>query len=86
MTQTRSLLAQTMEDFDGDDVGGRNGFFALRHMAFDDAIEAEMLPEPTREPDVTEAAGVGPADLAEADADDVGIIGQGNILVIGKKP
>jgi hypothetical protein len=43
-------------------------------MAFDDAIEAEVQPEPTREPEVAEPAGVGPADIAETDADDVGIV------------
>src|ERR1019366_3223545 len=78
-------LTQAIDDLDGDDVGGANRFLALRDVAFDDGIEAEVLPKPTREPNVAEASGVGPADFAETDAHDVGIIGQGNILIIREK-
>ena len=73
-------LAQAIDDFDGDDVGGRHGFFALGHMAADDGVEAEELPEPACQPHIAEAAGVAPTDLAKVNADDIGIVGQGTIL------
>ena len=69
-------LAQAIDDFDGDDVGGANGFLALGHMAVDDVVQAEELPQPACQPDVAEAAGVGPTDLVQANADDVGIVGR----------
>ena len=79
-------LAQAIDDFDGDDVGGRHGLFALGHMLADDVVEAEELPEPACQPHIAEAAGIAPTDLAEADADDIGIVGQGSVLVFGKEP
>ena len=51
----------------------------------DDVIEAEELPEPASQPHIAEAAGIAPTDLAEADADDIGIVGQGDGLVLGKE-
>ena len=78
-------LAEAIDDFDGDDVGGRHGLFALRHMAVDDVVEAEVLPQPACQPDIAEAAGVGPADFAQANADDIGIVGQRNVVVVGKE-
>ncbi len=78
-------LAQAVDDFDGDDVGGRHRFFALRHMAADDVVEAEELPEPACQPNIAEAAGIGPADAAQTNADDIGIVGQGDVFVVGKE-
>jgi hypothetical protein len=77
-------LTESINDEGGDDVGGRHCLLALRHMPHDDAIKAKMLPQPARQPDVSEASGVAPADVA--DADDLGIVGESDILIIGKKP
>ena len=54
-------------------------------MAVDDVVEAEELPQPACQPDIAEAAGVGPADRSQADADDVGIVGQGDVFVVGEE-
>src|SRR5271154_6082506 len=78
-------LAQAIDDFDGDDVGGRHGLFARRHMATDDGVEAEELPEPACQPHIAKAAGIAPTDLAKADADNIGIVGQGSVIVVGKE-
>ena len=77
--------AEAIDDLDGHDVGGPDGFFALGHMAVDDLVEVEELPEPEGQPDIAEAAGVGPADRAEANAHDIGIVGQGDVLVVGEE-
>jgi hypothetical protein len=78
-------LTEPIDDFDGDDVGGGHGLFALRDVSGHDGVQADMLPQPACQPDVAEASGVGPTDVADADADDVRIIGQSHILVIGEK-
>jgi hypothetical protein len=78
-------LTEAVDDFDGHDVGGRDGFFALGEMLADAVIEADELPEPACQPDIAELSGVGPADVAEADADNVGVIGQGNVVVVGEE-
>jgi hypothetical protein len=57
-------LAEAVDDFDGYDVGGRHGLFVLGHVARDDAIEAHILPQPARQPDIAEASGVGPGYVA----------------------
>jgi hypothetical protein len=54
-------------------------------VAVNDLIEVEVLPEPQGQPDVTEAAGIGPAHFAQADLHDLGIIGQGDRLGIGEE-
>ena len=78
-------LAQAIDDLDGDDVGGRNRLLALRNVACDDCVEADILPQPACQPDIAETTRVGPTDFAEADARDVGIVGQRAILVVRKK-
>ena len=78
-------LAQAIDDLDGDDVGGADRLLAGRHVAVDDGVEPKQLPQPTGQPDIAEAAGVGPADVVDADADDVGIVGQRRSFIIGKK-
>ena len=55
------------------------------HGGMDDVIEAEELPEPASQPHIAEAAGVAPTDLAKANADDIGIVGQGSLIVLGKE-
>jgi hypothetical protein len=45
-------------------------------VAVDDLVEVEELPEPEAQPDIAEAAGIGPAHRAQADLYDLGIIGQ----------
>ena len=76
---------QAIDDLDGHDVGGSDRVLARGHVTVDDRVEAEELPEPAGQPDIAEAAGVGPADLAQANADDIGIIGQRDLLVVGKE-
>jgi hypothetical protein len=43
------------------------------------------VPQPAGQPDVTEAARVGPAHGTQADADDVGIIRQRDRVVVGEE-
>src|SRR5207245_9099957 len=54
-------------------------------MAVDDLIEVEELPEPEAQPDIAEAAGIGPTHRAQANPHDIGIIGQGCGLDIGEE-
>ena len=77
--------AQTIDDLDGHDVGGPDRFLALGHVAVDDLVEVQGVPQPAGQPDIAEAAGIGPAHRAQADADDVGIIGQRDGVVVGKE-
>src|SRR5262249_12490198 len=66
--------AKAVDHLDGDDIGGADGFLALGHVAVDDLVKVQELPEPQGEPDVAEAAGIGPADGAQSDPNDVRII------------
>jgi hypothetical protein len=47
-------------------------------MAVDDLVKVEELPEPQAQPDITEAAAIGPAHRVQADLYDTRIIGQGD--------
>ena len=78
--------AQAVDDLDGDDVGRPDRLLAGRHMAIDDGVEVEQLPQPAGQKDIAEAAGVGPGDVIDANADDVGIVGQRRQFVVGKQP
>ena len=64
---------------------GRTVSFRLGNMPVDDLVEVEELPEPQGQPDVAEAAGIGPAHGVQADLHDVRIIGQGDGLGIGEE-
>ena len=77
--------AEAIDDLDGHDVGGPDRFLSLGDVAVDDLVEVEELPEPQSQPDVAEAARIGPAHRVEADPHDVGIIGQGDGLGIGEE-
>ena len=77
-------MAKAVDDFDGDDVGGANRFLTGRHMAFDDGVEFEQVPEPTSQKDIAEAAGIGPGDVAHMHAHDVGVVGERD-RVIGEE-
>jgi hypothetical protein len=77
--------AEAVDNLDGDDVGGPNRFLPLGDVALDDRVEVEELPEPQAQPDIAEAAGIGPAHRAQADLHDLGVIGQGYGLGIGKE-
>ena len=77
--------AQAIDDLDGHDVGGPDGVFALGHMPGHDGVQAQELPQPAGQPDIAEAAGVGPADLVQTDADDVRIVGQRHVVVVDKQ-
>jgi hypothetical protein len=78
--------AQAVDDLDGHDVRRADGLFSLGNGAVDDLVEVEELPEPHAQPDIAEAAGIGPADRVQADAHDVGIIGKGRGLGVGEEP
>src|SRR5579859_4333909 len=54
-------LAQAIDDLDGHHVGGSHRFLALRHMPADNVVQAKVVPQPTGQPDIAEATGVGPA-------------------------
>lgn len=54
-------------------------------MAGDDLVQADQAPQPVRQPDIAEAATVAPADAVEANANDIGIIGDSKVVIIGKK-
>ena len=77
--------AEAVDDLDGHDVRGPDRFLPLGDVAVDDLVEVEELPEPQAQPDITEAAGIGPAHRVEADLHDIGIIGQGDGLGIGEE-
>jgi hypothetical protein len=78
-------LAQAIDDLDGHDIRRANGLFALRQVAVDNGIEAEVPPQPACQPDITEASAVAPADFTEANTHDLGIVGQRNTLIIGEQ-
>jgi hypothetical protein len=54
-------------------------------VALDDLVEAEEFPEPESQPDVAESSPVGPADRTQPDANDVGIVWNRNLIVIGEE-
>ena len=81
----RARRAQAVDHLDGHDIGGTNGLFALGNMSVDDLVELEMSPEPESQPDVAELARVGPPHGFQADPDDVGIVGQGDLVVVGEE-
>ncbi len=70
--------AQAVDDFDGHDVGGPDRFLSLGHVAVDDLIEMEELPQPETQPHIAEAASIRPAHRVEADLHDIEIIGDGD--------
>ena len=78
-------LAEPIDDFDGDDVGGPHRLLSLRHMAVDDRVEAEHVPKPAGQVDVAEGASVGPADGVEAKVSRVGVVARDRV-VIGEEP
>ncbi len=56
---------QTIDDFDGHDVGRSHRLSALRQVTSHDFIQVQPVPKPSRQPHVAEAAGVGPAHRAQ---------------------
>src|SRR5262249_57787049 len=81
----RAGRAQAVDHLNGHDLSGTNGLFALGNMAVDDLVEAEMSPQPETQPNVAEPAGVGPPHGFQADPDDVGIVWQGDLVVVGEE-
>src|SRR5208283_845058 len=77
--------AKAIDDLDGHDVGRPHRFLALGQVTVDDLVEPQELPQPECQPDVAEAPAIGPADLAQADAYDVGIVGCGDLIVVGEE-
>ena len=77
--------AQTIDDFDGHDIGGPNGLLARRDVPLHDGVEIEQVPQPVSQKDIAEAASVGPADLFHADANDIRVVGQGHRVIVGKQ-
>src|SRR5205085_3032572 len=77
--------AQTIDDLDGDNVSWPDVFFALRQVPRDDVVEADIMPQPACQPDIAEAAGIGPANVVETNADDIGIVGESNSVVFGEE-
>lgn len=75
-------LAEVVDDFDGDHVGGT--YRLERHVAIDDSVEFKQFPQPAGHIHIAETAGVGPGDVAHARVDDIGIVGEGDGIVIGE--
>jgi len=80
-------LTQSIDHFDGDDVGRRDGLLLLRYVTRDNRVEFEELPEPARQPDSAEPPRVAPGDFAETHAHDIGIVGRGGgaRVIVGKQ-
>lgn len=76
---------QAVDHLDGNHVGGANGFLALGNMTVDNLLELEMSPQPESQPDVAELARVGPAHGFQAHPDEVGIIWQRDVVVVGEE-
>ena len=51
-------------------------------MPVDNLVEVEISPQPEPQPDVTEPTRIGPTHGFQADPDDVGIIGQVDLVVV----
>src|SRR5262249_40761444 len=77
---------QAIDDLDGDDVSRTTSVLAGEHPACHDLIQFQHAPQVPGQPDIAEAAGISPADLLEADANDVGIVGQVDVGVVRKQP
>jgi hypothetical protein len=84
--QFAARAAQAVDDLDGDDVGRADGVVAMRHLAGDELIQAEEAPPPPGQPDIAEAARVGPTNRPQANAHHVGIVGQGHMVVVRQEP
>ena len=78
-------LAEAIDDFNGQHVGGRHGFFALGDVAAHDVVQADELPQPACQPDVAKLAWIGPDNLAQTHAHDIGLVEQGEVLVVGEQ-
>jgi len=77
--------AKALDDLESHDVGRPHRFLALGQVTVDDRIKPQQLPKPQCQPDLTEAPTVGPADLAQADAYDVRIVGRRDLIVVGEE-
>ena len=73
---------EAVDHLDGHDIGRTNGLLALRNVSLEDLVELEVTPQPEPQPDVAESARIGPTHRFQADPDDVGIIGQVDLLVV----
>lgn len=67
--------AQAIDDFDGDDIGGSNGFLAGRSVPMNDGVEIEHVPEPASEVNIAEASSIRPGNVFDVDSDDIGVVG-----------
>src|SRR6516165_3759003 len=76
---------QAVDHLDGHNLGWASGLFALGNMAFHDLVEPEIPPQPKPQPDGAKRTGVGPPHGVQADAHDVGIIRQADVIVVGKE-
>ena len=81
----RARRAQAIDHLDGHDVGGTDRFFAMGNMPLEDLVELEMSPKPEGQPDVAELARIGPSHGFQVDPDDIGIVGQEDVLVVGEE-
>lgn len=77
--------AQAIDDFDGDDIGGSNRFFALRGMSSDDGVEVEQVPQPARQIDVAEVSWIGTNRVAHPNTHQLGIVGQRYVVIVGDR-
>ena len=80
--ELRARLTEAVDHLDSHDIGRTNGLLALRDVALEDLVELEVPPQPEPQPDVAESARIGPTHRFQADPDDVGIIGQVDLLVV----
>ena len=80
--ELRARLTEAVDHLDGHDIGRTNGLLALRDVSLEDLVELEVTPQPEPQPDVAESARIGPTHRFQADPDDVGIIGQVDLLVV----
>ena len=83
-SELTARAAQTIDDLDGHHVRRTAAVFARRHVPLDDLVQMEQAPQLPGQPDIPEATGMGPAHLLEANANDVGVVGQVDLVVVRK--
>ena len=76
---------QAVDYFDGHDVRGSGRVLSRGQVPGHDRVEVQGVPQPAGQPDVAEAARVGPAHRTQADAHDIGVIGERDRVVLGKE-
>jgi hypothetical protein len=66
--------------------GGQDTTLLVWQVAGHDVIQVEVVPQPACQPHIPEAARIGPGHGVEPDADDIGVVRKGNVVLVREEP